>query len=243
MEGLSYQPAGEALLTIISIGVDAVENMTELHDSTSPDVIQLVKLSFAVLHAMFENKTKQSNDIVTPLQLSLSQQYIQQPSELDFMQATCKETFIAVIAKYIYHRIDPKLPILAILVLRSLAKLFPMVLTASFGSSLVGLCNAFVNKLNSMVQPVRLKIIIIEFLMTCIETQPGIIESFSQLTQNKSTGEYTIGRFSCLTPIFGILEDKENFDILSVTALEFMADLWLNRYDLAMTVLKKRFEI
>jgi len=239
MEGLSYQPAGEALLTIISIGVDGVENMTELQDSTSPDVIQLVKLSFAVLHAMFENKNKQSNDIVTPLQLSLSQQYIQQPSELDFMQATCKETFIAVIAKYIYHRVDPKLPILAILVLRSLAKLFPMVLTASFGSSLVGLCNAFVNKLNSMVQPVRLKIIIIEFLMTCIETQPGIIESFSQLTQNKSTGEYTIGRFSCLTPIFGILEDKENFDILSVTALEFMADLWLNRYDLAMTVLKK----
>ena len=43
---------------------------------------------------------------------------------------------------------------------------------------LVGIRNAFVNKLNGRVEAVRLKIAIVEFLTTCVDTQPGIIESF-----------------------------------------------------------------
>ena len=164
---------------------------------------------------------------------------MQQPSDLDFVQTTCKRTLLSVIAKYIFHRTDPKLPILAVLVLRSLAKTNPMVLTASFGDSLVGLRNAFVHRLLSLVEPVRLKIAIIEFLVTCVESQPGIVESFTQLVQDKNK-QYALGKFSCLNPILEVLENKEQVDVLTSASVEFLATLWKNRYDIAMTVIKKR---
>ena len=153
---------------------------------------------------------------------------------------TNKVTILSVLAKYIYHRQDPKLPILAIIVLRSLAAKFPMVLTASFGEALVGIRNAFVSRLHGHVEAIRLKIAIIEFLSTCVESQPGIIESFTHLVTVKDKGTI-FGKFSCLTPILEIIEDRKQTDILTSSAMDFLAALWVNRYDVAMTVIKKRF--
>ena len=114
-----------------------------------------------------------------------------------------------------------------------------MVLTASFGEAIVGLRNAFVNRLNGRVVSVRLKIAIIELLTTCVETQPGIIESFSHLVSEKN--ETTLGRFSCLTPLLDILMDTKHINVISSTVMDFIAALWMNRYDVAMQVIKKRF--
>lgn len=167
-------------------------------------------------------------------------QYVTQVSELDFIQTTEKVTLLSLIAKFIYHREDPKLPTLAVIVLRLLVAKFPLILTACFGESLEGIRNAFVNRLNGRVEALRLKVAIIEFLTTCVETQPGIIESFTQITQGKDK-KNTIGKFSCLLPILDVLQDKQQIDILTSSALEFLAAIWMNRYDVAMTLVKKRY--
>ena len=148
-------------------------------------------------------------------------------------------TMLSVIAKFIFHQQDPKLPILAVLVLRTLATRFPLILTSSFGDALIGIRNAFVNRLNGRVEAVRLKVAILEFLTACVETQPGIIESFTHLQQGKDK-KTLVGKFSCLPSVLEILENKQQVDVLTSTALEFVAALWKNRYDGAMTVLKNR---
>jgi len=146
---------------------------------------------------------------------------------------------LSVIAKFIFHQQDPKLPILAVLVLRTLATRFPLILTSSFGDALIGIRNAFVNRLNGRVEAVRLKVAILEFLTACVESQPGIIESFTHLLQSKDK-KTVVGKFSCLPAVLEILENKQQVDVLTSTALEFVAALWKNRYDGAMTVLKNR---
>lgn len=158
------------------------------------------------------------------------------------MHPFCNMTMLSVIAKFIFHQQDPKLPILAVLTLRTLAVRFPLILTSSFGDALIGIRNAFVNRLNGRVEAVRLKVSILEFLSACVESQPGIIECFIHIQQSKDKST-VVGKFSCLPPILEILENKEQVDILTSTALEFVAALWKNRYDGAMTILKNRYFI
>ncbi|XP_057314860.1 nucleoporin NUP188-like [Hydractinia symbiolongicarpus] len=236
LEGLLYHNAGESLLSIVSVGVDTLEEMLTSSVSQMSNIIQLVKLSFAVINRLLYER-KRSED-VSPLEDAFRLQYVTQVSELDFIQTTEKVTLLSLIAKFIYHREDPKLPTLAVIVLRLLVAKFPLILTACFGESLEGIRNAFVNRLNGRVEALRLKVAIIEFLTTCVETQPGIIESFTQISQGKDK-KNTIGKFSCLLPILDVLQDKQQIDILTSSALEFLAAIWMNRYDVAMTLVKK----
>ena len=149
-------------------------------------------------------------------------------------------TMLSVIAKFIFHQQDPKLPILAVLTLRTLAIRFPLILTSSLGDALIGIRNAFVNRLNGRVEAIRLKVAILEFLSSCVESQPGIIECFINIQQDKEK-KTVVGQFSCLPAILEILENKQQVDVLTSTALEFVAALWKNRYDGAMAILKNRF--
>lgn len=49
---------------------------------------------------------------------------------------------------------------------------------ASFGSDAHPLRNAYVTRLNSEVESIKLRIAIIELLKTAVETQPGLVELF-----------------------------------------------------------------
>ena len=49
---------------------------------------------------------------------------------------------------------------------------------ASFGSDAHPLRNAYVTRLNSEVESIKLRISIIELLKTAVETQPGLVELF-----------------------------------------------------------------
>lgn len=169
----------------------------------------------------------------------LSQQFVQQTSDLDFNIPVCKVSLFTVITKYIFHRHDPKLTILAVIALKTLSMRFPLILTACFGDGLVGIRNAFVNKLNGRVEAVRLKVAILELLTACVESQPGIIESFTHIQTDKSN-KATFGKFSCLPAVMEILRNKSVVDVLTSAALEFVAALWFNRYDAAMMLLKRK---
>lgn len=164
---------------------------------------------------------------------------MQQSSDLDFVHPVCKVSLLSVIAKYIFHRHDPKLTILAVIALKTLSVRFPLILTACFGDALVGIRNAFVNKLNGRVEAVRLKVSILELLSASVESQPGIIESFTHIQTDK-TNKSTFGKFSCLPGVMEILENKTVVDVLTSAALEFVAALWYHRYDAAMMLLKKK---
>ncbi|XP_066919119.1 nucleoporin NUP188-like [Clytia hemisphaerica] len=234
-DGLLYHGAGESLLAIISVGVDSLS--VTLHNDVrqGTDVIQVLKLSFAVLNHLLTSVEKKAT--LTPLEEVLSQHFVQQPSDLDFMHPFCNMTMLSVIAKFIFHQQDPKLPILAVLTLRTLAIRFPLILTSSLGDALIGIRNAFVNRLNGRVEAIRLKVAILEFLSSCVESQPGIIECFINIQQDKEK-KTVVGQFSCLPAILEILENKQQVDVLTSTALEFVAALWKNRYDGAMSILK-----
>jgi len=245
-EGLLYHDNGESLLTIISYGVDAIESSLTSNFSCKSDIVQLVKIAFSVVNKLIELQNEVEG--VSPLESALCQQFVPQPSEIDFLQPAVNIPMLTVIAKYIYHREDPKLSILAVIVLRALALKFPMTLSASFGDSCIAIRNAFVNRLSGRVEPIRLKIAILEFLAGCVETQPGIVELFLHLIPEKSTdksqkaAKMTLGKYSCITPTLDIIAPNEKqpfIDVLTSTAFDLIASLWKNRHDSALIIIKK----
>nr|XP_047145984.1 nucleoporin NUP188 [Hydra vulgaris] len=230
LQELFYQQAGSSFLLIVTIGCVEIENIT--FSSQNTNIVQMVKLSLSVLEKLLNFRLKEEN--ISSLEETLSSQFVLKLSDIDFVETTTKVSMFTVIAKYIYHQEDPKLPILAVLVLHALAEKFPLLMTANLGESLDGLRNAFVNRLSGRVEAIRLKVAILEFLTVCVEKQPGLVEAFLHLISGKE-----FGQFSCVLPILNILSDTNHLDVLTSSSMSFLSALWLNRYDKAMTLIKK----
>uniref|UniRef100_A0A4W5NDM6 Nucleoporin Nup188 N-terminal subdomain III domain-containing protein n=2 Tax=Hucho hucho TaxID=62062 RepID=A0A4W5NDM6_9TELE len=94
---------------------------------------------------------------------------------------------IAVLAKYINHKHDPALPRLAIQLLKRLAMVAPMSVYACLGCDAAAIRDAFLTRLRSKTEDMRIKVMILEFLTVAVETQPGLIELFLNLEIKDST--------------------------------------------------------
>lgn len=121
---------------------------------------------------------------------------------------------VAVVAQYLYHRHDTRLPTLATLLLKRIAALFPMSVLACLGNNAEPIRDIFLSRLQAhtevratvaswseclvlidlqvtavycvfFLQDVRLKVGILEFMTVCVATQPGLLEIFLNLQQIK----------------------------------------------------------
>ncbi|XP_064420213.1 nucleoporin NUP188 [Latimeria chalumnae] len=240
---LADTEAGQAIINIMAIGVDTIDMVMAAQPSSGGAegpgqlLIQTAKLAFSVTNNVI--RLKPASDAVSPLEQALTQ------------HGAHGNNLIAILAKYIYHKHDPALPRLAIQLLKRLATVAPMSVYACLGSDAAAIRDAFLTRLQSKTEDMRIKVMILEFLTIAVETQPGLIELFLNLeVKDGSEGskEFILGEWSCLQVVLDLTDSKQQGHywcppLLHRAAIAFLHALWQDRRDSAMTVLrsKKRF--
>ncbi|KAK2120418.1 hypothetical protein P7K49_001804 [Saguinus oedipus] len=172
---LAYTEAGQTVINIMGIGVDTIDMVMAAQPRSDGSegqgqgqlLIKTVKLAFSVTNNVI--RLKPPSNVVSPLEQALSQ------------HGAHGNNLIAVLAKYIYHKHDPALPRLAIQLLKRLATVAPMSVYACLGNDAAAIRDAFLTRLKSKIEDMRIKVMILEFLTVAVETQPGLIELFLNL--------------------------------------------------------------
>ncbi|KAK7813597.1 hypothetical protein U0070_000647 [Myodes glareolus] len=239
---LAYTEAGQTVISIMGIGVDTIDMvMAAQPRSDGPEgqgqgqlLIKTVKLAFSVTNNII--RLKPPSNVVSPLEQALTQ------------HGAHGNNLIAVLAKYIYHRHDPALPRLAIQLLKRLATVAPMSVYACLGSDAAAIRDAFLTRLQSKIEDMRIKVMILEFLTVAVETQPGLIELFLNLeVKDGSNGskEFSLGVWSCLHVVLELIDSQQQDrywcpPLLHRAAIAFLHALWQDRRDSAMLVLRTK---
>ncbi|KAM8871349.1 nucleoporin NUP188 isoform 2-T2 [Synchiropus picturatus] len=237
---LTNTEAGQAVVNIMGVGVDTIDVVLAAQPSStgseSPGqvLIQTVKLSFSVTNNVI--RLKPPSDVVSPLEQALTQ------------HGGHGNNLIVVLAKYIYHKHDPALPRLAIQLLKRLATVAPMSVYACLGNDAAAIRDAFLIRLQSKTEDMRIKVMILEFLTVAVETQPGLIELFLNLEVkdgNEGSKEFLLGEWSCLHVVLDLIDSKQQGKywcppLLHRAALAFLLALWQDRRDSAISVLRAK---
>ncbi|PKU32884.1 hypothetical protein llap_16811 [Limosa lapponica baueri] len=237
---LANTEAGQAVINIMGIGVDTIDMVMASQSSSDESqgqgqlLIQTVKLAFSVTNNVI--RLKPPSSVVSPLEQALTQ------------HGAHGNNLIAVLAKYIYHKHDPALPRLAIQLLKRLATVAPMSVYACLGSDAAAIRDAFLTRLQSKIEDMRIKVMILEFLTVAVETQPGLIELFLNLeVKDGSDGskEFSLGEWSCLQVVLELIDSKQQErywcpPLLHRAAIAFLHALWQDRRDSAMLVLRTK---
>ncbi|XP_077162658.1 nucleoporin NUP188 isoform X2 [Paroedura picta] len=237
---LANTEAGQAIINIMGIGVDTIDMVMATQSSSDESqgqgqlLIQTVKLAFSVTNNVI--RLKPPSNVVSPLEHALTQ------------HGAHRNNLIAVLAKYIYHKHDPALPRLAIQLLKRLATVAPMSVYACLGGDAAAIRDAFLTRLQSKIEDMRIKVMILEFLTVAVETQPGLIELFLNLeVKDASEGskEFSLGEWSCLHVVLELIDSKQQErywcpPLLHRAAIAFLHALWQDRRDSAMLVLRTK---
>ncbi|XP_032395619.1 nucleoporin NUP188 homolog [Etheostoma spectabile] len=240
---LANTEAGQAVVNIMGVGVDTIDMVLAAQPSSCGSegpgqiLIQTVKLAFSVTNNVI--RLKPPSDVVSPLEQALTQ------------HGGHGNNLIVVLAKYIYHKHDPALPRLAIQLLKRLATVAPMSVYACLGNDAAAIRDAFLTRLQSKTEDMRIKVMILEFLTVAVETQPGLIELFLNLEVKdgkEGSKEFLLGEWSCLHVVLDLIDSKQQGKywcppLLHRAALAFLLALWQDRRDSAISVLrtKERF--
>ncbi|KAK6196211.1 hypothetical protein SNE40_001479 [Patella caerulea] len=238
---LLFTEAGRALLEIIAIGVDNIELALSQQGSATEgagiEQIELIQIAFSVLNRLL--LLKPPDLPVSPVEHALSSQ----PAGRQHQHV------VATIAQYIYHRHNPKLPTLALVLLKRLAMVSPMSILACLGSEAEPVRDMFLSRLQALSEDLRLKVVILEFLSVCIEYQPGLIEIFLNVQSSNSNDgkkqDLTLGKTSCLQTVLNLMENKKQSTYqcpsdLLCACTDFMQSLWSGLRERAMEVLRAK---
>lgn len=239
---LAYTEAGQTVINIMGIGVDTIDMVMAAQPRSDGAegqgqgqlLIKTVKLAFSVTNNVI--RLKPPSNVVSPLEQALTQ------------HGAHGNNLIAVLAKYIYHKHDPALPRLAIQLLKRLATVAPMSVYACLGSDAAAIRDAFLTRLQSKIEDMRIKVMILEFLTVAVETQPGLIELFLNLeVKDGSDGskEFSLGVWSCLHAVLELIGSQQQDrywcpPLLHRAAIAFLHALWQDRRDSAMLVLRTK---
>uniref|UniRef100_A0A8C4LN38 Nucleoporin NUP188 n=1 Tax=Equus asinus asinus TaxID=83772 RepID=A0A8C4LN38_EQUAS len=234
---LAYTEAGQTVINIMGIGVDTIDMVMAAQPQGQGQgqlLIKTVKLAFSVTNNVI--RLKPPSNVVSPLEQALTQ------------HGAHGNNLIAILAKYIYHKHDPALPRLAIQLLKRLATVAPMSVYACLGNDAAAIRDAFLIRLQSKIEDMRIKVMILEFLTVAVETQPGLIELFLNLeVKDGSDGskEFSLGVWSCLHAVLELIDSQQEDrywcpPLLHRAAIAFLHALWQDRRDSAMLVLRTK---
>ncbi|KAG8512812.1 LOW QUALITY PROTEIN: Nucleoporin NUP188, partial [Galemys pyrenaicus] len=239
---LAYTEAGQTVINIMGIGVDTIDMVMAAQPRSDGAeghgqgqlLVKTVKLAFSVTNNVI--RLKPPSNVVSPLEQALTQ------------HGAHGNNLIAVLAKYIYHKHDPALPRLAIQLLKRLATVAPMSVYACLGNDAAAIRDAFLTRLQSKIEDMRIKVMILEFLTVAVETQPGLIELFLNLeVKDGSDGskEFSLGVWSCLHVVLELIDSQQQDrywcpPLLHRAAIAFLHALWQDRRDSAMLVLRTK---
>lgn len=239
---LLFTEAGQTLLGIIATGSDNVDQALVQQGSMAEggigaEMIRLIQISFSVLNQLLLLK---SPDLpLSPVESALSSQPVVRQNQ----------HIVATIAQYIYHKHNPRLPMLACLLLKRLALVTKMSILSCFGGAAESVRDMYLNRLQGATEDLKLKVAILEFLSVCVEAQPGLIEMFLnvQLTESTSSEaarkDLSIGKISCLQTVLNLMEADKQMTYkcpsdLLCACMEFIHSLWSGHRETAMSVLR-----
>ncbi|XP_012876728.1 PREDICTED: nucleoporin NUP188 homolog [Dipodomys ordii] len=129
-----------------------------------------------------------------------------------------------------------------------LCQVAPMSVYACLGNDAAAIRDAFLTRLQSKIEDMRIKVMILEFLTVAVETQPGLIELFLNLeVKDGSDGskEFSLGVWSCLHAVLELIDSHQQDrywcpPLLHRAAIAFLHALWQDRRDSAMLVLRTK---
>ena len=87
-----------------------------------------------------------------------------------------KPHFLLTVANYIHHLQSCDLPRSAVNLLSTIASVFPMSMLACFGNEAQAIRDILLRRLESKTEDILLKIAIVKFFTSCVESQPGLIQ-------------------------------------------------------------------
>ena len=257
LESLMSPAPNQTLIDIVSTGDRNIQSLslaqTNVERGTGVELSKLVNLSLQTLNILLDS----CSGIAEGLK--------------NIICSTSGGNFLITIAHYIYHLQSCDVPVAAVNVLTTVAKLFPMSLLACFGSDAEAVKEIFISRLESKTEDVLLKIAIIKFFSACVDAQPGLIqllldakdnvmiENVNKSSANKKdlsdkekeeNDGVLIGDSGCLNSIVEILNDlkdrksdaDEHADALHIAVIDFAYNLWIHQRIMAVAYLKKQPE-
>ncbi|XP_065842471.1 nucleoporin NUP188-like isoform X2 [Oscarella lobularis] len=234
-QALLYSEAGQALLNMLSIGVDAVDGFA---------AVSFLKGALQVVIQLLNS----TGEDLSVIEEALANQMVERPTTAGLPQVIGdKVHIVSIIASYIHHRHDPELPVLSTRLLGRLCKASPMSLYGCLGpnNTADSIRDAYALRLAARTEDIKLKVAILKMLAVSVETQPGLTELLLDLKSKDKNGrqEFEIGRNSCLAPTLAILSSRNRglvpLELLSA-ALKFLASLWKNRKDAALSTIRNK---
>ncbi|XP_022109785.1 nucleoporin NUP188 homolog isoform X2 [Acanthaster planci] len=253
IHGFLYTPAGEALLFIVASGIDNLEqriiDQGSSFEGAAARLSQLIKMSLSILNRLL--LLRPPSQPPCPLEQALTSHTTGLPHQ---------PHLIGLVAGYIYHRHDPRLPTLATLLLKRVAMVAPMSIFGCLGSQAAAIRDIYLSRLQAHSEDERLKVGILELLTVAVETQPGLSELFLNLEKVKpasaerpesekptvpSSPKVEIGKVSCLHAVLDTIEEVKQGSThcppdLHCAALGFLQALWLDCRETALSVLRTR---
>ncbi|XP_046993537.1 nucleoporin Nup188 [Schistocerca americana] len=172
LHSVLHTPSGFALLKIVATGDPAIQGKVEhqyhwdIHKPTN--AIYIVQLSLSLLNRVMLLKHLVQDE---PLTSQL---------EMEIYNSPLKETSLKVIQNltgYIYHCFNPSIPILAVKLLKRFAMESPRNLFPCMAKEGDIVREMFVRHLESHIVSDSLKEALLELVIACCDTQPGITES------------------------------------------------------------------
>ncbi|KAG9510634.1 40S ribosomal protein S7 [Fragariocoptes setiger] len=136
---------------------------------------------------------------------------------------------------YIYQQYDPSLACLAIQVLKRIAKKFSLSLMACLGAEAESICDFFLSRLEGVTEDLNLKVAILDFMSTCVQYQPGLMEMFLNYSNTKPESA------GCIQAVMNMLEEKKTNKYhcskdLHAASLKFILTFWQGQHSAIATL-------
>ena len=87
-----------------------------------------------------------------------------------------KPHLLLTVANYVHHLQSCELPRSSVNLLSTIASVFPMSMLACFGNEAQAIRDILLRRLESKTEDILLKIAIVRFFASCVESQPGLIQ-------------------------------------------------------------------
>lgn len=199
---------GKVVLHIVAKGNQHLEMLMQSETNwLSGPVIQylyIVQMCLTILMLLFQKKQLVAPNEDMPLEVLM----FTQPKEEDSLK------IIRNIASYMDHIFNKQLPVLACRILRKFALKLQISLHGCFDMDSNQIRYVFIHRLRSKMESSDLKIAILDFIIACVQRQPGLTQTFF----SKPTSEDDIQGDESL---LGLME--EFLDSMSIEA-EFLND-------------------
>ena len=227
-----------ALLGIASTGDRVIQTLLEHQTSwelgRGTQLVEVVQLALSLLHKLLTEPEAGASVMSGPVGHA-----VRSPP------AGARSHFLLTLAHYTYFHHRPELATAAIRLLASISRESGQVsVLACLGPAAPAVKDQLLSRLESSTEDIRLKMAIIELLVSCVESQPGLLQLLMDLQDGASSEESSSG---CLAPVLRLMsfcnkETGPHWADLHLVIVRLIDSLWSRGRILASTHLKKQKE-